>query len=176
MSKRKWNVMKNSTRRGYMSLPMQIQSRLYHFKSHILGLVAAQVFSVVMVARLFGISRNTFYKYRHQAEQGSLASFDCTPRVHGPPNLNTSLMPCYVPRHNTRTSASSDWQTSSTPKAFASPRIPCSVSCARMLHLCHRSNIRDAIGTPLKRWRLTSFGRWIFVISTPTSTTALIAI
>jgi len=62
---------------------MQVQSRLYHFKSHILGLVAAHVFSVVMVSRLFGISRTTFYKYRHQAEQGSLASFDCTPHVHG---------------------------------------------------------------------------------------------
>jgi transposase InsO family protein len=66
-----------------MSLPMQIQSQLYHFKSHILGLVAAHVFSVVMVSRLFGISRKTFYKYRHQAEQGHLAFFDCTPRVHG---------------------------------------------------------------------------------------------
>ena len=53
-----------------MSLPMQVQSRLYHFKSHILGLVAAHVFSVVMVSRLFGISRKTFYTYRHQAEQG----------------------------------------------------------------------------------------------------------
>jgi transposase InsO family protein len=66
-----------------MSLPMQVQSRLYHFKSHILGLVAAHVFSVVMVSRLFGISRKTFYTYRHQAEQGRLTSFDCTPRVHG---------------------------------------------------------------------------------------------
>ena len=66
-----------------MSLPMQVQSRLYHFKSHILGLVAAHVFSVVMVSRLFGISRKTFYKYRYQAEQGNLASWDCTPRVHG---------------------------------------------------------------------------------------------
>ena len=66
-----------------MSLPMQVQSRLYHFKSHILGLVAAHVFSVVLVSRLFGISRKTLYKYRHQAEHGSLASFDCTPRVHG---------------------------------------------------------------------------------------------
>jgi transposase InsO family protein len=62
---------------------MQVQSRLYHFKTQMLSLVAAHVFSVVMVSRLFGISRNTFYKYRHQAEQGSLASFDCTPRVHG---------------------------------------------------------------------------------------------
>ena len=66
-----------------MSLPRQVQFRLSHFKSHILGLVAAHVFSVAMVSRLFGISRNTFYKYRHQAEQGRLASFDCTPRVHG---------------------------------------------------------------------------------------------
>ncbi len=56
-----------------MSLPLQVQSRLYHFKSHILGLVAAHVFSVVIVSRLFGISRNTFYKYCHQAEQGRLA-------------------------------------------------------------------------------------------------------
>ena len=66
-----------------MSLPMQVQSQLYHFKTQILGLVAAHVFSVVMVSRLFGISRTTFYKYRHQAEQGRLASLDCTPRVHG---------------------------------------------------------------------------------------------
>jgi transposase InsO family protein len=66
-----------------MSLPIQVQSRLYHFKNQMLGLVAAHVFSVVMVSRLFGISRNTFYKYRHQAEQGRLASFDCTPHVHG---------------------------------------------------------------------------------------------
>src|SRR5215475_9090672 len=73
------NVMQNSTRRGSISLPIQVQSQLYHFKSRILALVAAQVFSVVMVSRLFGISRKTFYKYRHQAEQGSLASFDCTP-------------------------------------------------------------------------------------------------
>jgi len=36
-----------------------------------------------MVSQLFGISRKTFYKYRHQAEQGSLASCNCTPRVHG---------------------------------------------------------------------------------------------
>ena len=54
--------MQNSTRRGYMSLPIQVQSQLYHFKSRLLALVAAQVFSVVMVSRLFGISRKTFYK------------------------------------------------------------------------------------------------------------------
>jgi transposase InsO family protein len=69
---------------------MQVQSRLYHVKSHILGLVAAHVFSVAMVSRLFGISRTTFYKYRHQAEQGRLASCDCTPHVHGsatPPHI-----------------------------------------------------------------------------------------
>jgi transposase InsO family protein len=75
--------MQNSTRRGFMSPPIQVQSQLYHFKSRILALVAAQVFSVVMVSRLFGISRKTFYKYRHQAEHGNLASCDCTPRVHG---------------------------------------------------------------------------------------------
>src|SRR5712691_7420975 len=43
MSKRKWNFMNNSTRRVDMSLPIQVQSRLYHFKSHILALVAAHV-------------------------------------------------------------------------------------------------------------------------------------
>ena len=78
-----------------MSLPMQVQSRLYHFKSHILGLVAAHVFSVAMVSRLFGISRTTFYKYRHQAEQGRLASFDCTPHVHGsatPPHIIEAVL------------------------------------------------------------------------------------
>jgi Integrase core domain len=75
--------MQNSPRRGYMSLPIQVQSQLSHFKSRRLALVAAQVFSVVMVSRLFGISRKTFYKYRHQAEQGCLTSWNCTPRVHG---------------------------------------------------------------------------------------------
>src|SRR5215813_8265746 len=85
MSQWRWNVMQHSTRRGAMSLPIQVQSQLYHCKSRILVLVAAQVFSVVMVSQLFGISRKTFYKYRHQAEQGSLASCDCTPRVHGSP-------------------------------------------------------------------------------------------
>jgi ACT domain-containing protein len=47
-----------------MALPIQVQSQLYHFKNRILGLVAVHVFSVVMVSRLFGISRKTFYKYR----------------------------------------------------------------------------------------------------------------
>jgi len=78
-----------------MSLPIQVQSQLYHFKSRILALVAAQVFSVVIVSRLFGISRKTFYKYRHQAEQGSLASFDCTPRIHGlakPPDVIAAVL------------------------------------------------------------------------------------
>src|SRR5437667_3848110 len=68
------NVIHNSPRRCYMSLTIQVRSQLYHFKSRILALVAAQVFSVVMVSRLFGISRKTFYKYRHEAEQGRLAS------------------------------------------------------------------------------------------------------
>src|SRR5262249_35351959 len=86
MSQWRWNVMQNSTRRGSMSLPLQVQSPLYHFKSRILALVATQVVSVVMVSRLFGISRKTFYTYRHQAEQGSLASCNCTPRVHGSAN------------------------------------------------------------------------------------------
>ena len=78
-----------------MSLPIQVQSRLYHFKSHILALVAAHVFSVALVSRLFGISRTTFYKYRHQAEQGRLASFDCTPGVHGsakPPHIIDAVL------------------------------------------------------------------------------------
>src|SRR3989442_1427047 len=91
MSTRKWNVTKNSTRRDYMSLPIQVQSQLYHFKSHILGLVAVHVFSVVMVSRLFGISRTTFDTDRQQAEQGHLASGDCTPRVHGSPKPQGSV-------------------------------------------------------------------------------------
>src|SRR4029434_10180207 len=73
----------NSTRRGSMSLPLQVQSQLYHFKSRILALVAAHVFSVVMVSRIFGISRKTFYKYRQQAAQWSVDSCDCMRRVHG---------------------------------------------------------------------------------------------
>src|SRR5215475_15357896 len=83
------------TRRGYMSLPIQARSQLYHFKSRILALVAAQVFSVVMVSRLFGISRKTLYKYRHQAEQGRLAFFVFTPHVHGsakPPHIIAAVL------------------------------------------------------------------------------------
>src|SRR5262252_5094451 len=83
MNQWRWNVMQNSIRRGSMLLPIQVQSQLYHFKSRILALVAAQVFRVVMVSQLFGISRKTLYKYRQQAAPGSLASWDCTPRVHG---------------------------------------------------------------------------------------------
>ena len=37
--------MQNSTRRGSRSLPLQVQSQLYHFKSRILALVAAHVFN-----------------------------------------------------------------------------------------------------------------------------------
>ena len=75
--------MNNSTQRVDMSLPIQVQSRLYHFKIHILALVAAHILSVALVSRLFGLARTTFDTYRHQAEQGRLASFDGTPRVHG---------------------------------------------------------------------------------------------
>jgi hypothetical protein len=90
MSRWKWNVVPNSTRRGSRSLPIQAPSQLYHCTSRILALGAAQGFSVVMVFRLFGIARKTFYKYRPQAAQGSRASFACTPRVHGlakPPHI-----------------------------------------------------------------------------------------
>ena len=66
-----------------MLLPRQVQSRLYHFKSYLLALVAAPVLSGAMVSRLFGLARTTFDSYRPQAEQGRLASFDGTPRVHG---------------------------------------------------------------------------------------------
>jgi transposase InsO family protein len=66
-----------------MSLPTQVQSQLCRFNSRVLALVAAQVFRVVMVSRLFDLSRKTFYTYRHQAAQGPLASWDCTPRGHG---------------------------------------------------------------------------------------------
>ena len=80
-----------------MSLPMQVQSRLITSKATSLGLVAAHIFSVTMASRLFGISRTTFYQYRHQAEQGRLASFDCTPRVHGsakPPQFALEAQRC----------------------------------------------------------------------------------
>ena len=83
-----------------MSLPRQVQSRLYHFQTPMLGLVAAPVVSVVMVSRLFGISRNTFYQYCHQAEQGRLASFDCTPHVHGsatPPHIIEAVLRAKAP-------------------------------------------------------------------------------
>ena len=159
-----------------MSLPMQVQSRLSHFKSHILGLVAAHVLSVAMVSRLFGISRNTFYKYRHQAEQGRLASCDCTPRVHGSATPQCILEAVCMPRHHTPASASNAWPTSSPIKAWSSPPIPCSVSCASIVHLYHRSHARHAIGTPLKLGRLMACGRWLSVISLPANTTALIAL
>src|SRR5215475_4919183 len=104
MSRWRWNVVQYSTRRGSMSLPIQAQSQLYHFKSRILALVAAQVFRVVMVSRLFGISRKTFYKYRHQATQGRLASCDCTPRVHGsakPQHIIGGVSNVAIDRNNT---------------------------------------------------------------------------
>ena len=66
-----------------MSLPRQVQSQRYHCKSHLLALVAAPVLRGAMVSRLFGLARTTFDQYRHQAEQGRLASLDGTPRVHG---------------------------------------------------------------------------------------------
>src|SRR2546422_5578020 len=89
MSKRKWNCMNNSTQRVDMSLPIQVQSRLYHFKIHILALVAAHVYSVPLVSRLFGLSRTTFDKYRHQAEQGRLAPWIALPVSTAPPNLHS---------------------------------------------------------------------------------------
>jgi hypothetical protein len=57
-----------------MSLPMQVQSQLYRVKTPLLAVVAAHVFSVVLVSRLFGIARTTFSTYRQQAEPGRLAS------------------------------------------------------------------------------------------------------
>jgi putative transposase len=66
-----------------MSLPVQVQSRLHHFRSQLQNLVAARLFSVVMVCRIFGISRTTFYQYRLLAEEGKQASFDCSPHRHG---------------------------------------------------------------------------------------------
>src|SRR5215471_14243075 len=66
-----------------MSVPVQVQSRLHHFKSQLLRLVTARLFSVVMVCRIFGISRTTFYQYRLLAAEGRLASFDCSPRRRG---------------------------------------------------------------------------------------------
>ena len=159
-----------------MSLPMQVQSQLYHFKTQILGLVAAHIFSVVMVSRLFGISRNTFYKYRHQAEHGNLASFDCTPRVHGSAQPQHIIDAVLRAKAQYPSFGKQRLANVSTTKALSSPPIPCSVFCARMPSLYHRAHVHHAIGVPLKRWRLTSFGRWISVISTPTSLTVLIAI
>jgi hypothetical protein len=66
-----------------MSLPRQVKSIMYQFKIYLMALVAAPVLSGAMVSRLFGLARTTFDQYRHQAEQGRLASLDCTPRVHG---------------------------------------------------------------------------------------------
>jgi hypothetical protein len=66
-----------------MSLPIHVQSQLYHCKSRRLALVAAPVCSVGMVSRLCDISRKTLSHERHQAEPGRLASWDGPPRGHG---------------------------------------------------------------------------------------------
>jgi len=69
-------------------------------KTQMLGLVAAHVFQCGDVSRLFGISRNTFYKYCHQPSRAVWHPLIDSP-CHGSANLNLSLMPCCVPRHNT---------------------------------------------------------------------------
>src|SRR5712691_6379998 len=92
-----------------MSLPRHVQSRLYHLTRPILGLVAAHVCSVVMVSRLFGLSRKTFDTYRHQAAQGNLASCDGTPRVHG------SAQPQWV--------IDAGWRAKAHSPSFGTPRL-----------------------------------------------------
>lgn len=66
-----------------MVLPPQVEYRLLHFKTQMLHLVAGQVFSVVLVCQIFGVSRQTFYKYRRLAEAGTLGVFKCAPHRHG---------------------------------------------------------------------------------------------
>ncbi|HMW02030.1 MAG TPA: DDE-type integrase/transposase/recombinase [Acidobacteriota bacterium] len=66
-----------------MVLPPQVEYRLLHFKTQMLHLVAARVFSVVLVCQIFGVSRQTFYKYRRLAEAGTLGDCKCAPHRHG---------------------------------------------------------------------------------------------
>ena len=116
------------------------------------------------------------YKYRHQAEQGSLASFDCTPRVHGfakPPDTIAAVLraKAQYPSFGKQRLAN----VLSHQGVLISPNTVQRI-CESMLQLCHRSHACDAAGTPLKRWRLTSCGPWISVISIPASAMALIGI
>ena len=66
-----------------MQLPAQAQYRLSHFKKQLLALAAAKTFRVVFLCYLFGVSRNTFYKYRQLERAGKLDYFCCAPLHHG---------------------------------------------------------------------------------------------
>ena len=66
-----------------MQITAHIQSRLIHFKKQILNIVAAEIISIVVVCRIFDISRTTFYKYRKQKEIGQLGINSCAPHNHG---------------------------------------------------------------------------------------------
>jgi transposase InsO family protein len=66
-----------------MQLPAQVNNRLTHFKKQMVQLAAGKIFSVVFLCYVFGISRNTFYKYRHLAAAGQLDYVGCAPHHHG---------------------------------------------------------------------------------------------
>lgn len=66
-----------------MKVPTQLINRLIHYKKQILILAATKILSVVAICQMLKISRNTFYKYRTQQEQGRLGDFNCAPINHG---------------------------------------------------------------------------------------------
>lgn len=66
-----------------MQLPAQVKYRLLHFKRQMLQLAAAKAFSVILLCQIFGVSRNTFYKYRRLDRAEKLDYFCCAPLHHG---------------------------------------------------------------------------------------------
>lgn len=66
-----------------MHLPAQVNNRLIHFKKQLLLLAKQKIFTVVLICKLFCISRNTFYKYCRRQIEGNLGYISSAPISHG---------------------------------------------------------------------------------------------
>jgi len=142
------------------------QSRLYHAKPRCwFGRCAC--LQLVWSPVLFGISRNTFYKYCHQAEQGVWHPLIALPHVHGsakPQPIIDPVLACQAqyPSFGKQPTAN----LLLPPRRLISPNTVQRILRTE-LHLCHRFHARDTAGTPLKLWASRHNGAMISCISTP---------
>ena len=117
---------------------------LYHFKSRMLALVLRRSSVWSWSPGSWASPGETSYKYRHQAEQGSKASFDCAPRDHGlakPPHIIAAVL--HPARHQYTATASSNYTSFISTKVCSSPPILYSVCCPNVPQLCHESQACD---------------------------------